>query len=559
MPNLISATGLTTATSAELIAQYTLAYQTIYGSDINLASDTPDGQMMMIFIQSILDLEDLLMQIYNLFDPDNAIGVILDQRVAINGIQRQAGTFTVTNVTITVSQALNLYGLDQTAQQVYTVADNAGNNWQLQTTQLGVAPGTYVYAFQAAVPGAVLTVPNTITIPVTVVLGVSSINNPTTYSTLGINEETDAALKIRRQRSVSLASQGYLKGLLAALLNINGVVSANVYENNTNATDANGVPGHSIWVIVSGTAAAVDIATAIYDKRNAGCGMYGATSYAITQADLSTFIVYWDTVVAQNLYTQFTATSINGTTAPNIAAIVAGLPAIFIPDVSAEVNITTLGTLVQQIDPNTLVTLAGFSTGLSQILLLSGVAASGTFMVRYNGNNSAAINWNDPIGTIQTKVQAITGLSTATVTGSIASQVLTITLPAPSALSLISVVNNSLLTGGAVAITFQYQETFTNTLTPLVKNYQFVVSSANIIVLPMILSPTTVQVTNLLTKQFTGLGGYGTLVYSMQSNPSGGTVNASTGLYTAGNAGFTDVVLVTDALGNTATATVTVV
>src|SRR5581483_5728996 len=159
-------------------------------------------------------------QIYNMFDPDNAVGVILDQRVAINGIQRQAGTFTVTNVTLIVSQALNLYGLDQTAQPVYTVADNAGNQWQLQTTQHISGPGTYVFSFQAANPGAVLTTINTITVPVTIVLGVTSINNPTTYTTLGINEESDAVFKVRRQKSVQLSSVGYLAGLLAALQNI---------------------------------------------------------------------------------------------------------------------------------------------------------------------------------------------------------------------------------------------------------------------------------------------------------------------------------------------------
>lgn len=466
MPNSISATGLTTATKAELVAFFTAAYQTIYGSDINLASDTPDGQMMNIFIQSILDLEDLLTQIYNMFDPDSAIGNVLDQRVAINGIQRQAGTFTTTNVTLVITQAVNLYGLDQTAQPIFTVADNAGNEWQLQTTQLGVVAGTYVYGFQASVPGATLTVPNTITIPVTIVLGVQSINNPTTYSTLGLNEETDAALKIRRQLSVSLASQGYLKGLLAALENINGVTSAFVYENNTNATDGDGIPGHSIWVIVAGSAPDADIANAIYTKRNAGCGMFGSTQYIITQVDGSSFIVYWDVVVAQTLYIAFVATSINGINAPNIAAIRTGLPVSFVPGVNAEVNINNLATLVQQIDPNTLVTSAGFSLS--------------------------------PTGP------------------------------------------------------------FTTTLSPSTKNRQFAVSSPNIIITPMILSPVTSQVVHLTTEQFTALGGFGTNTFSMLANPSGGSVDSVTGLYTAGSAGFTDTVKVIDGQGNIATATVQV-
>ncbi len=467
MPNLISATGLETATRAELVALYTAAYKDIYGADINLDSSTPDGQWMNITIQAILDLEDLLTQIYNMFDPDNAIGVVLDQRVAINGIQRQAGTFTLTNVTLVITQSVNLYGLDQTAQPIFTVADNAGNQWQLQTTQLGVTANTYVYAFQAAQPGAVLTVPNTITVPVTVVLGVASINNPTTYTTLGINEERDAALKIRRQQSVSLASQGYLKGLLAALENINGVTSAFVYENNTNGTNSDGVPGHTIWVIIAGTASDADIAQAIYTKRNAGCGMFGATSYTITQVDLSSFIVYWDVVTPQTLYIKFTVTSIDGINSPDIAGIRAGLVTSFVPGVNGEVNINMLATQVQAIDPNTLVTSAGFS-----------------------------------------------------------------------------------LTSGGV---------YTNTLSPTAKNNQFAVTAPNIIIIPMILSPTTVTVTHLMTQQFTALGGFGTLTYSISVNNSGGSINSSSGLYTAGTAGHIDTILVTDSLSNTATALATVV
>lgn len=477
MPNSIGATGLQTATRSELVTNFTTAMQLIYGSTIDLSSTSPDGQMMNIFIQAVLDLEDLLVQIYNMFDPDNAIGAVLDQRVAINGIQRQAGTFTVTNVTITVSGALtpNLYGLDQTAQPVFTVADNAGNQWELQTTQLGLSAGAHVFAFQAANPGAVQTTPGTITVPVTIVLGISAINNPTTYTTLGINEESDAALKVRRQKSVSLASQGYYAGLLAALENINGVTSAFIYENTTGATNSDGVPGHSIWVIVAGTGAAVDIANAIYTKRNAGCGMFGATSYVITQIDGSSFIVYWDTVSAENLFISFTATSIDGINPPNIAAIRSGLATSFAPGVNQEVNINMLATLVQAIDPNTLVTFT--STG----------------------------------------TPAVGGFSTSI--------------------------------GGV----------YTNTLSPAAKNKQFAISAADIVILPMILSPSTFTIAVTGTKTFAGLGGFGALTYSFVANNSGGTFNAGTGVYVAGaTPNVIDTLLVTDSLGNTAQATVTV-
>ncbi len=560
MPNLLDATGLQTATRAELIAYFTAQYQAIYGADINLASDTPDGQMMNIFIQSILDLEDLLVQVYNQFDPDNATGVVLDQRVAINGIQRQAGTFTVTAITLVNTQSVNLYGLDQDAQDIYTISDNAGNKWELQETTLGLAAGTHVLNFQALVPGAQLTVPNTITVPVTIVLGVTSVNNPTTYTTLGINEESDAVLKVRRQQSVSLSSQGYLAGLLAALENTVGVTSAFVYENTGSDPDVDGVPGHSIWVIVAGSADPADIAEAIYTKRNAGCGMFGDTSYTIIQVDGNPFIVYWDDVITETLFVFFNAGSIDGSTAPDIAAIRAGLATSLLPGVNAAVDINQIATLVQAIDANCLVTAAGLSDGKTQTATLSGTAASGTFKVAYNGSLSAAINWNDAIGTIQATIQAVPGLENAGVTGSIASHSLVFDLSGlDNVLSLLTIENNSLQTGGAVAITFAFDEDNQNALATAAKNNQFTIAAENIVILPIILSPTTNTVGTAEDVQFTGLGGYGAYVYAISINNSGGSIDASTGAYTSGSTPHvTDTVTATDVFGNVGTATVDV-
>lgn len=614
MPNSLTATGITTSSQAELLANQTANLQAIYGTDIDLSSNTPDGQAVNINIQAQIDVQELAVQIYTSFDPDQAVGTQLDQRCAINGVKRQAGTYSTTSINLVLTQSVNLYGLDQNIQPVYTVSDNIGNLWNLQQTQLGVGPGTVIYSFQAATPGANITIPNTINVPVTIVLGVQSINNPTSQSIVGINEETDPSLRIRRQSSVSISSQGYLQGLLGALENINGVASALVYENNGGTIDANGVPGHSIWVIIDGTPtispvnawssitiysygqivtyAGINyiswknnnlnnavtntfywgvynpIAQNIYAKRNAGCGMYGQTSYTITQIDNNQFVVLWDFVAEQNLYISFTATSINSLNQPNIRGIISSLVANYKFSVAEEININQMATIVQQADPNCLVTNAGLSLSLTQIANLSGVAASGTFQFSYNGNNSSAINWNDAVGTIQTKLQAITGLSNATVSGSIASQILTITLNVLSSASLITVINNSIITSGSVPVSFSFNEGYSSILSPTLKKDKFILSAENIIILPMILSPTISTLSSLATLQLTGLGGYGNqypsvpvtnnLIYSMQSNPSGGTINSQTGLYTAGAGIGTDIAKVKDAFGNTATATILV-
>lgn len=387
MPNILDATGLQIATLTEVVNNLTTALQAIYGADINVESDTPDGQWLNIIAQSAVDVEELLMQIYNSMDPDLAIGAVLDQRCAINGIIRQAGTFSTVGVALVITQSTNLYGLDQDLQPVYTVQDNAGTQWQLFTTQLGVGAGTHTYTFQAAVPGQTLVSPNTITVPVTIVLGVQSLNNPGGLINEGVNEESDALLRVRRQQSVSLSSQGYLAGLLAALENINGVTAAFVYENDTDATDGDGVPSHSIWVIVAGSGSAADIANAIYTKRNAGCGMFGDITYTVTQVNGSPFVVRWDDVVTQPLYISFDATPLDPTKSIDPEAIKASLAALYSPGVNAEVNINQLSTLVQQIDPNCLVTFVGLgsgTTGLSSTGVPGSYAATATPTLKKN-------------------------------------------------------------------------------------------------------------------------------------------------------------------------------
>ena len=77
----------------------------------------------------------------------------------------------------------------------------------------------------------------------------------------------------------------------------------------------------------------------------------------------------------------------------------------------------------------------------------SAVPELGTFKIEYLTNQSAAINYNDSISTVQSKMQAVSGLSEITVTGSLASQQLIVTLNgvyAPAPLLVIS--QNTLLT-----------------------------------------------------------------------------------------------------------------
>ena len=66
-----------------------------------------------------------------------------------------------------------------------------------------------------------------------------------------------------------------------ALLDIAGVTRVRIYENDTDTTDSNGVPEHSICAVVEG-GDATEIATVLSKKKDQGTYTFGTTSVDIT-------------------------------------------------------------------------------------------------------------------------------------------------------------------------------------------------------------------------------------------------------------------------------------
>lgn len=311
----LDSTGLTIDTLNEIIATLEDGYREIYGNDINVDSNSPDGQLINLYAQANRDLLEVVQQVYSGFDIEQAVGVVLDQRVSLLGIQRQGATFTQQQVEITVDRSLNLDGLDADANDPdgtgYTVSDDAGTQFILLDS-VALTAGTTLLTFRAKDLGSITTLPNTITEPVTSVIGVTGINNPSGVLEEGIDGELDAALRLRATRSTANRSEGFIDGLTGRLLDVEGVTDVRVYENTTSSTDANGIPSHSIWVICEG-GANTDIANTIYITKNAGCGMKGDVIVEINTVNGSIFTAKFDRPASANLYIEF-----------NIKATVAG-------------------------------------------------------------------------------------------------------------------------------------------------------------------------------------------------------------------------------------------
>ena len=137
MPNQITKDGITIRSLEEIKDliingdDETPGLQQIYGEDAVFDSDSPDGQLVGIFAQAIRDLEELGLQIYSSFDPDQAVGVSLDNRVLYNGLRRKGGTYTIIPVTVVCGNIpTKIYGLDEVPigdERLFTVMDNIGS------------------------------------------------------------------------------------------------------------------------------------------------------------------------------------------------------------------------------------------------------------------------------------------------------------------------------------------------------------------------------------------------------------------------------------------------
>lgn len=307
MTDILNENGLQTSTAPELLQTLQNDFKNIYGEDVLLDSSTPDGQWLNILVQKGVDVRGLLTQLYNSFNPNNTQGSLLDQRCAINNVFRKAGTFTTVTVNVVTDRALTLQGLDDNYNNPeatgYTIQDNEGNRFILVNTTT-LSAGSNSLLFRSETLGGVVVLPNTLTTPVTIVLGVVSVNNPTTANAIGTVEELDEELKVRRRQSVAISSFGYLNGLQAALLQLPGVTDAKVYENYTSSTDANGTPAHCIWVVMDGGAIS-DIAETIYSRKCPGTNMRGNITYTITTEAQTQFIAKWDNATVTPFYIKF--------------------------------------------------------------------------------------------------------------------------------------------------------------------------------------------------------------------------------------------------------------
>lgn len=257
--------------------------QNIFGAGTYLGNDSQDYELLSIFAEKVFDVYQTAEVAYNSHSPTTALGTALDYIVALNGISRKQATKSTVELT--------LVGDPYTVINNGAVADALGYMWDLPETVTLDSSGNATVEAICREAGIIYAAAATVTKIMTPTAGWISVTNANA-STTGTVAEKDSELRARQAQSVALPSQSLVTGLDGGIALLDGVTRHAIYENDTNSTDANGIPAHSICCVVEG-GTGTEIADTIYKRKTPGCGTYGSTSVVVEDRHNQTYTIYY--------------------------------------------------------------------------------------------------------------------------------------------------------------------------------------------------------------------------------------------------------------------------
>lgn len=290
----LSSTGFSRPRMDELFSALVAQMQTIFGIDINVDPQSIDGQHVGIYAESQSNLWQLLEAVYQSIDPDTATGAALSRLVRLNGLSRNLGSFSTVGLTF-----FGTPGTSIPIGQLITSADNSSVWTTIEAGVIGAGSSVDLIA-QCVILGPIEAQANTLTQRTTPIFGWTSVTNQFAASP-GSAQETDEALRIRRNISTSAAAQSIPESIIGAILNLTGVTQGILYENVQDTPDSNGLPPHSIYAVVQG-GTNIDIANTIWQKKSAGVTLVGSTSIVITDKYNGQHTILFDRPSQQLVY-----------------------------------------------------------------------------------------------------------------------------------------------------------------------------------------------------------------------------------------------------------------
>lgn len=261
-------------TYVELLDAIEYKAREFFGASANLTVRSPLGVFLRIFAWMLNVLFSLIEDVYNSRFVDTAVGTSLYNLGKAIGLQllpaqKATGYVIFTGTPGTVIPVGFLVRTVAGLQYAVLGEGRIGTDGTITLPVQAVATG----ADYDAAPGTVREITNPMD-------GVSSCTNPAAIDG-GHGRETDEEFRDRYFKSVDYAGGVNVDAIAGEILqNVEAVTSATGYENDNDVTDSQGLPPHSIEIVVYG-GLDQEVAQAIYRRKAGGIQTYGNRSVQV--------------------------------------------------------------------------------------------------------------------------------------------------------------------------------------------------------------------------------------------------------------------------------------
>lgn len=223
---------------------------------IDFEENDPFIQFINLVCDQLAAIWELLNAAYDQFDPLKATGPMLSALVQLNGITRKRGSAS--------SVMVRFYGengfvipvgtrvSDEQQTVIWKVAGNDNDQENVASRTINIQDGATYYCLaecQSQNNGAFEAQTGEITKLIDSLTGVTSVVNPTP-ATPGRADESDIALRRRREKATETPSQGLAESIYCSVAALQNVDYCKVFTNRTMEKDSKGIPAKSIAVVV---------------------------------------------------------------------------------------------------------------------------------------------------------------------------------------------------------------------------------------------------------------------------------------------------------------------
>lgn len=239
------------------------------GAEWDTSVESPVGQMNTIVAAQLASAWEAVGVVYRSRSPREASYAGLDAVCSLTGTTRLPATKCTVTLTVTLGAGVTL-----PAGSVAHVAGQPANRWVTlaAATNSGGSPATVNVDAEAEAAGVFVANAGTITSIATPRTGWTAVTN--TYdAAAGTAAETDPVLRLRRERELTAGGTSPPDAIRAALLRVDGVSSAVLSINDTDAYVLD-QPPHSVRAIVQGGTDAA-VALALWRAVAGGIQTYG--------------------------------------------------------------------------------------------------------------------------------------------------------------------------------------------------------------------------------------------------------------------------------------------